>query len=83
MDLFKPLKALWDGLNPATLSGAIDVLAVEQPDGSLLSTCFHVRFGKLTLLRPQERVVCQLLIIVIIRLAEFLFLCDNVPLLMV
>uniref|UniRef100_A0A183BIK5 LNS2 domain-containing protein n=1 Tax=Globodera pallida TaxID=36090 RepID=A0A183BIK5_GLOPA len=28
------------------MSGAIDVIVVEQPDGSLASTPFHVRFGK-------------------------------------
>jgi lipin, N-terminal conserved region len=44
-------------LNQATLSGAIDVIVVRQPDGSLRSTPFHVRFGKLQLLRTREKVV--------------------------
>ncbi|KAI9594226.1 Lipin/Ned1/Smp2-domain-containing protein [Syncephalis fuscata] len=44
-------------LNPATLSGAIDVIVVEQPNGELSCTPFHVRFGKLRLLRPQDKVV--------------------------
>ncbi|RKP06020.1 Lipin/Ned1/Smp2-domain-containing protein, partial [Thamnocephalis sphaerospora] len=44
-------------INPATLSGAIDVIVVEQPDGELSCTPFHVRFGKLRLLRPQDKVV--------------------------
>ena len=34
-------------VNPSTLSGAIDVVAVRQADGSLRSTPMHVRFGKL------------------------------------
>ena len=40
-------------LNLATLSGAIDIIVVEQPDGSLKSTPFHVRFGKIMLLRAR------------------------------
>lgn len=44
-------------INPATLSGAIDVVVVEQPDKELNCSPFHVRFGKLQLLRPQEKVV--------------------------
>jgi phosphatidate phosphatase LPIN len=44
-------------INPATLSGAIDVIVVEQPNGELACTPFHVRFGKLLLLRPQDKVV--------------------------
>jgi len=44
-------------LNQATLSGAIDIIVVRQPDGSLRSTPFHVRFGKLQLLRTREKVV--------------------------
>eukprot|EP00966_Prymnesium_polylepis_P032816 763582-Prymnesium_polylepis.1 len=30
-------------INTSTLSGAIDVIVVEQEDGSLKSTPFHVR----------------------------------------
>lgn len=44
-------------LNPATLSGAIDVIVVVQPDGTLKSSPFHARFGKTGILRPQENVV--------------------------
>ena len=51
------VKSLFDGINPATLSGAIDVIVVEQPDGSLKCTPFHVRFGKLFVFRPREKVV--------------------------
>ncbi|KAI8866841.1 LNS2-domain-containing protein, partial [Ramicandelaber brevisporus] len=45
----------YNELNPATLSGAIDIIAVERPDGSIASTPFHVRFGKLQLLRPSDK----------------------------
>ena len=44
-------------VNTSTLSGAIDVIVVRQPDGSLRSTPFHVRFGKLQLLKPREKLV--------------------------
>lgn len=67
-------------INPATLSGAIDVIVVEReveveeevPEAErasssstkrkvrrleLASTPFHVRFGKMSVLRPGERKV--------------------------
>lgn len=45
-------------INPATLSGAIDVVVVEDVHtGELACSPFHVRFGKLQLLRPQEKAV--------------------------
>lgn len=47
----------WNSINPATLSGAIDVLVVEQEDGSLACSPFHIRFGKFSLLRPSEKKV--------------------------
>ncbi|KAI1495422.1 LNS2-domain-containing protein [Biscogniauxia marginata] len=47
----------WNSINPATLSGAIDVIVVEQEDGSYYCSPFHVRFGKFSLLRPYEKKV--------------------------
>jgi len=47
----------WNSINPATLSGAIDVIVIEQDDGSLACSPFHVRFGKFSLLRPYEKKV--------------------------
>lgn len=47
----------WNSINPATLSGAIDVIVVEGDDGSLACSPFHVRFGKFSLLRPFEKKV--------------------------
>ncbi|KAL5334892.1 Lipin/Ned1/Smp2-domain-containing protein [Aspergillus crustosus] len=47
----------WNSINPATLSGAIDVIVIEQADGTLACSPFHVRFGKFSLLRPYEKKV--------------------------
>uniref|UniRef100_A0A7N8WLJ7 phosphatidate phosphatase n=1 Tax=Mastacembelus armatus TaxID=205130 RepID=A0A7N8WLJ7_9TELE len=55
--VFVQVKELYRGLNPATLSGCIDVIVVRQPDGSLLCSPFHVRFGKMGVLRSREKVV--------------------------
>nr|CAD7415218.1 unnamed protein product [Timema poppensis] len=37
--------------------GAIDVVVIEQPNGSFTCSPFHVRFGKLGVLRSKEKVV--------------------------
>jgi phosphatidate phosphatase PAH1 len=37
--------------------GSIDVLVVEQEDGSYASTPFHIRFGRGQLLREEEKIV--------------------------
>ncbi|KAM8894057.1 phosphatidate phosphatase LPIN1 isoform 2-T4 [Spinachia spinachia] len=55
--VFVQVKELYRGLNPATLSGCIDVIVVRQPDGSLHCSPFHVRFGKMGVLRSREKVV--------------------------
>ncbi|XP_038313586.1 phosphatidate phosphatase LPIN3 isoform X2 [Canis lupus familiaris] len=55
--VFGTMKDLYRGLNPATLSGGIDVLVVQQADGSFCCSPFHVRFGKLGVLRSREKVV--------------------------
>lgn len=55
--VFGTVKELYRGLNPATLSGGIDVLVVKQMDGSFRCSPFHVRFGKLGVLRSREKVV--------------------------
>eukprot|EP01119_Soliformovum_irregulare_P021520 TRINITY_DN7182_c0_g1_i1.p1 TRINITY_DN7182_c0_g1~~TRINITY_DN7182_c0_g1_i1.p1 ORF type:complete len:897 (-),score=322.29 TRINITY_DN7182_c0_g1_i1:45-2735(-) len=44
-------------INAATLSGAIDIIVIRSPDGTLKSTPFHVRFGKLHLLNSAEKYV--------------------------
>ncbi|VDK19452.1 unnamed protein product [Anisakis simplex] len=68
--LFKNVQFFYNTLNPATLSGiilaspfhihnfrAIDVIVVEQPDGTLVSTPFHVRFGKYGVFTSNEKYV--------------------------
>ena len=51
----------WYGnLNSATLTGAIDVIVIEQEDGTFLSSPFHVRFGKLGVLKAKEKIVSTL-----------------------
>ncbi|KAF7493493.1 Phosphatidate phosphatase LPIN2 [Sarcoptes scabiei] len=44
-------------INPATLTGSIDVIVVEQEDGTYLTSPFHVRFGKMSVLRSREKIV--------------------------
>ncbi|XP_037135434.1 phosphatidate phosphatase LPIN2-like isoform X2 [Syngnathus acus] len=51
------VKELYKGINQATLSGCIDVVVVRQPDGSFQCSPFHVRFGKLGVLRSREKVI--------------------------
>uniref|UniRef100_H3B8C3 phosphatidate phosphatase n=1 Tax=Latimeria chalumnae TaxID=7897 RepID=H3B8C3_LATCH len=55
--VFVTVKELYKGLNPATLTGCIDVIVVRQPDSSFQCSPFHVRFGKLGVLRSKEKVV--------------------------
>uniref|UniRef100_A0A915JML2 LNS2/PITP domain-containing protein n=1 Tax=Romanomermis culicivorax TaxID=13658 RepID=A0A915JML2_ROMCU len=54
--LFTDAYEIYKELNPNTLSGAIDVIVVEQADGKILkSTPFYVRFGKIGVLRTKEK----------------------------
>ncbi|XP_056670720.1 phosphatidate phosphatase LPIN1 isoform X8 [Monodelphis domestica] len=55
--VFVTVKELYKGLNPATLSGCIDIIVVRQPNGNLQCSPFHVRFGKMGVLRSREKVV--------------------------
>ncbi|KAF9309411.1 hypothetical protein BG003_009793 [Podila horticola] len=54
---FSTVSKFYNEINPATLSGAIDIVVVQQANGDLACSPFHVRFGKLSVLRPQEKVV--------------------------
>ncbi|KAM0455225.1 hypothetical protein ACHAPV_000514 [Trichoderma viride] len=56
-NLSDSVSTAWNSINPATLSGAIDVIVVERDDGTLACSPFHVRFGKFSLLRPYEKKV--------------------------
>ena len=53
----RPIRNWYNEINGATLTGAIDVIVVQQPDGSYLSSPFHVRFGKLGVLKAREKIV--------------------------
>ncbi|KAG5788832.1 hypothetical protein H9Q69_012098 [Fusarium xylarioides] len=55
--LSESVSTAWNSINPATLSGAIDVIVVEHEDGTLVCSPFHVRFGKFSLLRPSDKKV--------------------------
>lgn len=50
-------KDFYNEINAATLTGAIDVVVVRQEDGTFLTSPFHVRFGKIGVLRSREKVV--------------------------
>ncbi|KAI5940181.1 Phosphatidate phosphatase LPIN2 [Manis javanica] len=55
--VFVTVKELYKGINQATLSGCIDVIVVQQQDGTYQCSPFHVRFGKLGVLRSKEKVI--------------------------
>ena len=42
-------------INSATLSGCMDIIVIHQPDGTLKSTPFHVRFGKMKILMSSQK----------------------------
>ncbi|KAG2220762.1 hypothetical protein INT45_012255 [Circinella minor] len=56
-NFFSSVQNIYNELNPATLSGAVDIVVVKQQDGELACSPFHVRFGKFSLLMPQEKKV--------------------------
>lgn len=45
----------WNSINPATLSGAIDIIVIEHADGSLHCSPFHIRFGKFQIIKPLQK----------------------------
>lgn len=51
------VKSFYNEMNPATLTGAIDVVVVKQPDGTFRSSPFHVRFGKMALIKTKDLTV--------------------------
>lgn len=55
--VFSNFKEFYSEINGATLTGAIDVIVVEQADGTFVCSPFHVRFGKLGVLRSREKIV--------------------------
>ncbi|XP_028405864.1 phosphatidate phosphatase LPIN2-like [Dendronephthya gigantea] len=55
--LVNGIKGYYSEINSATLTGAIDIIVVRQADGSFVGSPFHVRFGKIGVLRSREKVV--------------------------
>lgn len=51
------VREFYNEINSATLTGAIDVVAIEGPDGEISASPFHVRFGKASVLHSREKVV--------------------------
>lgn len=51
------VRGFYSEINSATLTGAIDVVVIRREDGSFTSSPFHVRFGKLGVLRSREKIV--------------------------
>lgn len=47
-------KDLYNDVNAAYLTGAVDIVVIRQKNGSLKSTPFHIRFGKLGVLRTGD-----------------------------
>ena len=56
-NVVKSVAGLYNNLNSATLTGAIDIVVVKQEDGSYVGSPFHVRFGKLGVVSSREKVV--------------------------
>ena len=46
-------------INTTTWTGAIDVIVVQQEDGTFLSSPFHVHYGKLDVLNCHEKVTAR------------------------
>ena len=55
--LAKKVTGFYNEINAATLTGAIDIIVIKQEDGTYQGTPFHVRFGKMGVLRSREKVV--------------------------
>lgn len=53
------VRGFYSEINSATLTGAIDIVVVRQEDGSYIGSPFHVRFGKLGVLRSREKIVSR------------------------
>ena len=63
MNYFKGLvsnvRGFYSEINSATLTGAIDVIVIQQEEGGFAASPFHVRFGKLGVLRSREKIVSK------------------------
>lgn len=59
------VRGFYSEINSATLTGAIDVVVIRQEDGSYIGSPFHVRFGKLGVLRSREKIVSSSFLILL------------------
>lgn len=59
--VFVSVSEFYRDINPSTLTGAIDVIVVEDASGHFSCSPFHVRFGKLQVLLPQDKIVILVL----------------------
>ena len=55
--LLSNFKGFYNEINSATLTGAIDIVMIKREDGSYVTSPWHVRFGKMGVLRSREKVV--------------------------
>lgn len=55
--LFSNVRGFYNEINPATLTGAIDVVVIRQSDGTYVTSPWHVRFGKMGVIRARQKVV--------------------------
>jgi len=55
--LFSNMRGFYNEINPATLTGAIDVVVIRQSDGTYTTSPWHVRFGKMGVIRASQKVV--------------------------
>ncbi|KRY71395.1 Phosphatidate phosphatase LPIN3 [Trichinella pseudospiralis] len=55
--IFSSVRDFYNGINSATLTGAIDVVVVEQPNGEYIGSSFYVRFGKIGVLQSRAKLV--------------------------
>ena len=55
--LFSNVKGFYNEINPATLTGAIDIVVIRQSDGTYTTSPWHVRFGKMGVIRARHNLV--------------------------
>lgn len=54
---FSNFKGFYNDINSATLTGAIDIIVVRLENGSFVTSPWHVRFGKMGVIRAREKQV--------------------------
>lgn len=55
--LFSNVKGFYNEINPATLTGAIDIVVIQHSDGTYTTSPWHVRFGKMGVIRARHNLV--------------------------